>query len=332
MRDLLSRLDGLLTEGPVGRAVVVRTWGSAPRPEGSVMLGTTAGAMAGSVSGGCVEASVLEAIIQAIRSSEPRLIRYTVTDARAWEVGLSCGGTVEVLVEPSVRAEVLAAARDRAGGVVATVIDGAPIGPPPSSVEELLRGPMAEAAERGRSEVVAVPGPAGALTVFLEVVPPVRTLVIVGAVHVAQALVTLAAPLGYRTIVVDGREALLTRDRFPEASELMAGWPAEVLPRLPLDRATAVCVLSHDPRFDEPAIAIALRSEAGYVGAIGSRATQHSRRERLRAEGFTDAQLERLHGPIGLDLGGRQAGEIALAILAEITAVRHGRGGRPRST
>jgi xanthine dehydrogenase accessory factor len=169
----------------------------------------------------------------------------------------------------------------------------------------------------------------GPITVFLEVFPRQPRLVIFGGVQIAVALVPFAKALGYHTIVADGREAFLGRERFPEADELVLAWPEEAFKRIGLDSACYVCVLSHDPKFDEPALQIALRSPAAYVGAIGSRKTQAARRERLRESGLTDAQVERLHGPIGLDLGGRQPAETALAILAEMTAVRYGRiGGR----
>jgi xanthine dehydrogenase accessory factor len=164
-----------------------------------------------------------------------------------------------------------------------------------------------------------------ATAVFLEVFPRRPTLLIFGGVHVATHLVHMAKPLGYRTVVADGREGFLTRERFPTADALILGWPADVFTRVGIDSATCICLLTHDPKFDEPALDIALRSPAVYVGAIGSRKTQQVRRERLRAAGFTEAEVARLHGPIGLDLGGREPAEIALAILAEISAVRHRR-------
>jgi xanthine dehydrogenase accessory factor len=148
--------------------------------------------------------------------------------------------------------------------------------------------------------------------------------VIFGGVHIAVALVPLARLLGYRTIVADGRQAFLTRERFPQADELILGWPEEAFARIGLDASCYVCILSHDPKFDEPALRLALRSPAAYIGAIGSKKTQASRREWLRAEGFTEAQIARVHGPIGLALGGRDPSETALAILAEMTRVRYG--------
>jgi len=339
MRDLLPEYDSLTRYGPVGRAVVLQVWGSAPRPEGSCLLATPDGRMAGSVSGGCVETAAAEEIREAIQRNSPRRVSWGVTHERAWEMGLSCGGTIEVLVEPSVRPEILESAKALPGSVVATVVGGtAPI------------GSGAVVSETDPDRIVGDPGPlSGAITalakhalggltsrvetvpgtdveVFLEVFPRRPTLLVFGGVHIAMALVRLARPLGFRTVVADGREGFLTRERFPDADQLILGWPDQVFREVGLDSATCVCVLTHDPKFDEPALELALRSRACYVGAIGSRKTQAHRRERLRAAGFTEAEIARLHGPIGLDLGGRAPAEIALAILGEITAVRYGKG------
>jgi xanthine dehydrogenase accessory factor len=192
---------------------------------------------------------------------------------------------------------VAAAARDRLGGLNSSVVT---VGDPP-------------------------------VELFLETFPRRPTLLIFGGVHIATALARLAKPLGFRTVIADGREAFLTRDRFPDADELILGWPEEVFRRAGIDAATCICLLTHDPKFDEPAIRIALRSPACYVGAIGSRKTQKLRRDQLREAGFTEEEIARLRGPIGLDLGGRAPEEIALSILAEITAVRYGRPvGPPR--
>ena len=341
MRELLEEYERLLASGPVGRAVVTQVWGSAPRPEGASLLAGPNGGMAGSVSGGCVEGAAAEEVRSAIAEGAPRKASWGVTHERAWEMGLSCGGTIEVFVEPVVREEVLAAARRESGSVVATVIGGAaPLG---SGLVVLEDGTasrsgsfpselVAELTERARnalaglvSRVETLQSDAGAVEVFLEVFPRRPTLLVFGGVHIATALVRLAKPLGYRTVVADGREAFLTRERFPDADELILGWPEDVFRRVGLNAATCVVLLTHDPKFDEPALELALRSPAGYVGAIGSRKTQAHRRERLRTLGFSDADVARLHGPIGLDLGGREPAEIALAILAEISAVRHGR-------
>ena len=341
MRDLLSEYDEMAPAGPIGRAVVTQVWGSAPRPEGACLLATADGRMAGSVSGGCVESAAAEAIREAILKGSPTKAGWGVTHERAWEMGLSCGGTIEVFIEPEVRPEVLAAARRESGSVVATVIGGAaPLGSGmvfeegggaartgdlPPGLEARLAEPAAAALAGLTSRVEKVGTDAGEVEVFLEVFPRRPTLLIFGGVHIAMALVRLAKPLGYRTVVADGREAFLTRDRFPDADELILGWPEAVFRRVGLNAATCVCLLTHDPKFDEPALDLALKSPACYIGAIGSKKTQAHRRERLRAAGFSDAEIARLHGPIGLDLGGRAPADIALAILAEISAVRHGK-------
>lgn len=357
----LTDLHDLAAAGArVGRAVVSQVWGSAPRGEGACMLATEGGRLAGSVSGGCVENAVAAEIAAAIARGTAKQVTFGVSDEAAWEVGLSCGGTIKVFVEPAVSAAVSEAASGPGGVVVATVVDGvavpgavlvvrddgtrgAPVAPPGATAAEAaealaILGALADRVETAARAVLAhntsrtesFAGPAGApVTVLLELFPRRPTLVIFGGVHVAQPLVTLARALGYRTVVADGRAAWVTRERFPDADELLVAWPEEAFAAIGLDAATCVCLLSHDPKFDEPAMRLALRSPAAYVGAIGSRKTQAKRRERLRAEGFSEAELARLRGPIGLDLGGREPRETALAILAEITAARFGGSGRP---
>jgi xanthine dehydrogenase accessory factor len=338
MRDLLADYERLIAAGrPLGRAVVTSVWGSAPRAEGASMLATADGVMAGSVSGGCVEAAVSEEIGAALARGTPRLVTFGVSDQQAWEVGLACGGTIKVLVEPSVRPELLAAARGPGGEVLATVVEGPGLGrwarvfedgrvetEPGGEIPDAVRDAALAALRLERSATLALETPEAPSAVFLEVFPRQPRLVVFGGVHIAVALVPLARALGYRTIVADGRQAFLTRERFPEADELILGWPEQAFERIGLDRSCYVCVLSHDPKFDEPALKAALRSPAAYIGAIGSKKTQGARREWLRSEGFTEEEIARVHGPIGLDLGGRQPAETALAILAQMTAVRYG--------
>jgi len=275
---------------------------------------------------------VVEAIAEAIAEGKPRMLDFTVTHERAWEVGLACGGSIGVFVEPEVRPELLEAASGPGGVVVASVIGGAaPLGRPDPAIASAIREEAASALASLASRVATVPTPAGDVSVFLEVYPKQPTLFIIGAVHIAESLCQLARPLGYRTVVADGRAAFLTRERFPGVDLLVQAWPEDAFREVGIDDATCICVLSHDPKFDEPALDAALRSPAAYIGAIGSRKTQEIRRERLKQAGFSVEEVARLHGPIGLDLGGRDPGEIALAILAEITAVRHGKGGGRRA-
>ena len=338
MRDLIETYERLSAGGrKVGRAVVTSIWGSAPRAEGASMLATADGVVAGSVSGGCVEAATASEIAAAIERGSPKLVTFGVSHERAWEVGLACGGTLKVFVEPQMRPEVLAAARGPGGEVLATVVEGPATGSwlrissdgavagAADLPHDAIRDAALSALSGEASGTVSVETPGGMASVFLEVFPRQPRLVIFGGVHIAVALVPLARRLGYRTIVADGREAFLTRERFPEADELILAWPEEAFRRIGLDASCYVCVLSHDPKFDEPALRLALRSPAAYIGAIGSKKTQASRRERLAGEGFTPGEIARIHGPIGLDLGGRAPAETALAILAEMTVVRYGR-------
>jgi xanthine/CO dehydrogenase XdhC/CoxF family maturation factor/glutamate/tyrosine decarboxylase-like PLP-dependent enzyme len=355
VRELLEALQTWQAEGVgVGRAVVVRTFGSAPRPEGAVLLGAADGRLAGSVSGGCVEGAAFEEIEEARRTGRSRVIRYGISDEQAWDVGLACGGTIDVLVEPLVRPELVTAASSRDGRAVLTLLppDAPPpefgaaergIGAPPApaivvdgagrpleaggpAVPEELAAAARHRVAEGTSGTVAL---ADGRQWFVEAFSARPRLVIVGAVQVAIPLVTLAATLGYETVVIDGRAAFLNHERFPHADRLELGWPDEVAERIGLGPADAVAVLSHDVKFDEPAIVTALRLGCRYVGAVGSRKTQADRRARLLAAGVSEADLARLHGPIGLDLGGRAPAETALAIIAQVVAARYGADGGP---
>jgi xanthine dehydrogenase accessory factor len=323
MRELRADLERFDGAGPVSRAVVLATWGSSPRPAGAVLLRAADGRMAGSVSGGCVENAVLEEMAIAAKTGRSKRLRYEVSDETAWNVGLACGGTIEVLVEPEVALELRGAIADVRGSVLVTSLDGsgrcrvlendamACAGTP-----EEVRKATLEILRTGRSVVMGDPER------FFEAIPRAPELLIVGAGHVAQELVPLARRMGFRTLVLDAREAFLTAERFPEADELVPGWPAETLPPR-LGPASYVAVLSHDPKFDEPCVRQALRSAARYVGVIGSKKNQEKRRAALLAEGFSEEEIGRLHGPIGLPLGGNQPNEVALSIAAEIVKARH---------
>ena len=355
MRELLETVRAWQAEGTaLGRAVVIRTFGSAPRPEGATLVVTADGRLAGSVSGGCVEGAAHEEIQAARAAGVSRVIRYGISDEQAWDVGLACGGTIDVLVEPYLRPEVVDAAAGSTGSVVVIPLPadapGAAFGPhvpgagePPApaftvaddgslssstglpEADEAIAQAARQLLARGGSATVTVAG----RQFFLEGYRPVPRLVVVGAVQVAMPLVRIARELGYATVVVDGRAAFATRERFPDADRVIVGWPDEVAEQIDLGPADAVAVLTHDVKFDEPAIIEGLRRGCRYVGAVGSRKTQADRRARLRTAGVTDAQLARLRGPIGLDLGGRAPAETALAIMAEIVAERYGGSGSP---
>jgi len=357
MHEIATELARWLANGEqIALATVVWAHGSSPRPPGSRMAVTASGKMAGSVSGGCVEGAVLEEAQEVLAGGPPKRLRYGPADEdqadtpHPWEIGLACGGSIEVYVEPmtEIHRRLLTALEAEETVALATHL-GASVDPlengrivdvrnvrghllawPDGRLEgdrSLFPSPIA-------SRLVALfPGPAAELErgprgdVFFEVVAPPPTLIIVGAVHIAMSLVTLAQALDFRVRVVDARRVFATRERFPTADELTVAWPQDVLEAEALGPHHYVVILSHDPKFDLPALRVVLRSGAAYVGLLGSRGTQEKRRSALREEGFSETELARIHGPVGLDLGGRKPSEIALAILAEIVAVRYGRSG-----
>jgi xanthine dehydrogenase accessory factor len=311
MREVLGELEQWTREGEdVAIATVVETWGSSPRPLGSKMLVTRSGKMAGSVSNGCIEGAVFEEAQKVLQSGTSKIAAFGVADDVAFEVGLACGGHIEVFVQPLApvhRQLVGMLHRDEAATLRTNLVSGE---------AELVKGTPAgtELARRDGD-------------IFVEPFRRLAHLVIVGAIHIAIPLHRLARLMGYRVTVIDARAKFATRERFPEADELIVAWPDEALDKLAIDNSTYVVILTHDPKFDLPALRSVLRHEAGYVGAIGSRKTNQNRFDALRKEGFTEAELARVHGPIGLDLGSRGAEETALGILAEITAVRFGGSG-----
>jgi xanthine dehydrogenase accessory factor len=349
MRELLETYDAWRRDGlEVGRAVVVRTFGSAPRLEGAVLLVAADGRLMGSVSGGCVEGAAAEEVARARETGRSRVIRYGISDEQAWDVGLACGGTIDVLAEPSVAVAVVDAARQPGSAIVTPLPSELPppaVGPwpagegdPPAdpvavgsgdaaggSLPSTVRARAREALDAGRSELVLEDGRGW----FVESFPAPPRLIAVGATEVTRHLVRLARELGYVTIVVDARPAFATPERFPDVDRLLVAWPDEAFDEIGLGPRDAVAVLSHDPKFDEPAIVEAFRRGARYVGAVGSRKSQAARRERLLAAGLGEADLGRLRGPIGLDLGGREPNETALAIVAEVVAARRGGSGAP---
>ena len=294
----------------VAVATVVATRRSAPRPVGSKLVVSETGQLAGSVSGGCVESDVVLAAQDVLEGGPPRLLTYGITDEMAFGVGLPCGGEIDVFVEELTDAE--------RPDVTLTVVAGEGVG------ERLDDPELVEAARRrGRSHVLEV----GDRTVLADVSAPPPRLFVYGAVDTAEALCRAAKLLGWRTVVADARASFATPERIPSADELLLLWPEEALAQVEPDPGTAVVVLTHDDKFDLPLIRGALASDAFYVGWIGSRRNQARRRDLLREDGVTDAELDRISGPSGLDIGADTPAETALSMLAEIIAVRANRAG-----
>jgi xanthine dehydrogenase accessory factor len=311
MREVLGELEQWTREGEdIALATVVETWGSSPRPLGSKMVVTKSGKMAGSVSNGCIEGAVFDEAQKVLKSGKSKLAAFGVADDVAFEVGLACGGHIEVFVQPlgpAHRQLIAMLERNEAATLRTNLVTGE---------VELTRGAPSgsELARRDGDD-------------FIEPVRRPAHLVIVGAIHIAIPLHRLAKLMGYRVTVVDARSKFATKERFPEADELIVAWPDEAMAKLTMDNSTYVVILTHDPKFDLPALRSVLGRDVGYIGAIGSRKTNQNRFDALRAEGFSEDQLSKVHGPVGLDLGGRGAEETALGILAEITATRFGGSG-----
>ncbi len=333
--DVLGQAAAWKKEGKeVATATVVTTWGSAPRPVGSLLAVDGNGNFVGSVSGGCIEGAVVREALEVMQEGRPRLLEFGVSNAEAWEVGLACGGTIEIYVEPWGRSpkqrnllhQLLADLAAKRPVALATnlksgeknllyLIENNDISPWTDATRAALRADKSGTVE----------GPDG--QVFVNVFNPPLRRIIVGAVHITQSLAPMAKLTGYEVIVVDPRRAFATEERFPGLI-LLDDWPDEAMARLEPDGRTAVVALTHDPKLDEPALAAALKSDAFYVGALGSKKTHAARLERLRGEGLSEVELARIHGPIGLAIDAETPAEIAVAVMAQVTQALR-RAGNP---
>jgi len=334
MWDILTDLQCWLEEGQsIALATVIQTWGSSPRGAGSKMAITSDGKIAGSVSGGCVENAVIEAGIQSLETNQPQLLHFGVADETAWEVGLACGGSIDVFVKPLDKVffeEICAVIEKGQPATTVTVVRGPDgilgreflmlennrfTGLPGNGWDNQILDLATKVLSQGASQRVTL---SDELEVFFEAILPPPALIMVGGVHITVALASLAKTLGYRTIVIDPRKAWGSVDRFPHVDQLLQMWPEEAFEQIEVTRSTAIAMLTHDPKLDDPALKIALSSPAFYIGALGSMTTNEKRRERLLKDGVSELQLSRLHAPIGLDIGAQSPEEIALAIMAEV--------------
>ena len=340
MRDILSNLEkwDAGENKSIALATVIQTWGSSPRRAGAKMAITPDGKIAGSVSGGCVEGAVFESGVEVLKSNHPQLLHFGVADETAWEVGLACGGSIDIFVQPldpeffkSLRSVLV----EERPAVTVTVVrgpstlmghevllreDGSVSGSIDKDLDAIALDLAKETLSRGESRRAMLHE---AVEVFVEVILPPPTVIAVGGVHITIALMALAKTLGYRTVVIDPRSAFGNETRFPNVDRLIPLWPDEAFQQIPITRSTAIAMLTHDPKLDDPALKIALPSPAFYVGALGSKTTQSKRRQRLLEDGLTEELLSRLHGPIGLEIGAGTPEEIAMSIMAEIVAARN---------
>ena len=295
MDDVLAKAEEWRAAGEdVALATVVATRRSAPRPLGSKLAVTRSGRMFGSVSGGCVEADVAERCQAVLAGEVPVVVSYGIEDEQAWTVGLPCGGEIDVFLEP------FAGAPGRERGASYVVVEGAGVGERWETDEAATTGLREEEGRR----------------LFVEPIGPPPRLVAVGAGDIAEALCAYARPLGWRTVVVDPRAALATRERVPSADEIVVAWPDEI----EVDVGTALVSLVHEERIDLPALRRGVEGGAFYVGALGSKRTQAKRREQL------GGVADRVRGPVGIDLGAQTPAEIALEIIAEVLATYRGAG------
>lgn len=329
MRELLPDLENWLAKGErVALATVLSTWGSAPRMAGSTMAVSESGGLVGSVSGGCVEGAVIHAAGEVIKSGKPQRLHFSVADDTAWGVGLACGGEIELFVQPvneEIFKELLPRLKADQGMVLSTIVKG--------NEEDL--GSQVLTDNAGKTIVASGYTPNLSLQngkepkliadktgneVFANPLPASPTLMMIGGVHIAIALAKLAQAMNFRTVIVDPRKAFATTERFGNADKLIQAWPQAAFEQMPLNGSSAVASLSHDPKLDDPALVAALQSPAFYVGALGSKKNQERRRERLLQAGVKEKDLDRLHAPIGIEIGAETPEEIALAIMAEVVA------------
>jgi xanthine dehydrogenase accessory factor len=320
VRDILRTLERWAADGtPVAIATVVDTERSAPRQPGAALAVSGGGDVAGSVTGGCVEPAVYGEAREVLAGGDPRLKTYGIADEEAFEVGLPCGGTVHIFVDrldPELVAPIAEAVREERPIALEIRITGEDAG-----AKRLVGpdddGPAAQLLARGETGIVDTPD--GQLFVSSFALRP--AMYVFGAVDHAAAVAEVGRFLGFRVTICDARAKFATRERFPDVDELVVEWPDKFLADAPVDERTAICVLTHDHKFDVPVLKVALETPAGYIGAMGARRTNEDRAERLRAEGVTEDELARIHAPIGLKIGSRTPQEVAVAVAAEIVQV-----------
>ena len=340
MREVIADIERWRgSNEPVALATVVETWGSAPRGVGAKLALTPSGRIVGSVSGGCVEGAVFESGVETLNTGRARLLSFGVADETAWEVGLACGGHIEVFVEPLIDDHLQIVSKWMAreeSGAVATVIKG-PDGYMGRKLYVTAGGSQQGTIHHDADDKIAALAKSALLTarsgsysmhvaphelvVFVDTILPAPALILVGGAHIAIALTTIARAVGFHTIVIDPRRAFGNIERFPHVDRLIQAWPDDAFKDVTITESTAVAMLTHDPKIDDPALKYVLLTPAFYIGALGSSATHAKRRRRLLDTGVAPQLVDRIHSPIGLDINAQTPEEIAVAVMAEIIAV-----------
>jgi len=352
MREIISTIQKWQQAGKkMALATVLRAEGSSPRPVGSKMIVSEKGEMMGSISGGCVESSVIEEALVCLEDHKIRIQHYGIDNSNPWTVGLACGGQIDVFIEPlfdpqlpnGFSSEILTASinlleKDTPFSLCLV------LSPPMQGARAILQNNQCitgesnsewvnrlckahftnDLAETHPQIVELEPVDDGTIKVFIEPIHPQPRMIIIGAVHIAVSLTMFANVLDYKTIIIDPRKAFLTRDRFPKADELVNRWPQDILPSMNISPRDCVIVLSHDEKIDVPALKEAITSSAGYIGMLGSKKTKAARFESLTNLGIPIDKLQKVHAPIGLNIGAVEPQEIAASIMAEIIASRRG--------
>ena len=307
-------LSSIATGSRVAIATVMETWGSAPRPVGAQLVILDDGTFQGSVSGGCVEGAVVAEALEVLETGEPRILEYGVSDEEVFAVGLACGGEIKILVEPIGIGQ--GPSLELLQSMVELQANRMPIGLETNlqTWQRKLICPT-DSPERFAKDNSGVDG-----DIFLIIQNPALRLIVIGAVHIAQALLPMARGAGYITYLIDPRESFGSIARFPDQA-IVNEWPDTAVEQLGLDSRTALVTLTHDPKLDTPALTQALCSSAFYIGALGSARTHDKRRAQLTNLGFKDTEIDRIHGPVGSNIGAATPYEIAISIMAQITQV-----------
>jgi xanthine dehydrogenase accessory factor len=347
MDDIIIHQEKWLNEGKqTAIAIVVNKQGSALRPIGAKMAISEDGAIHGSVSGGCVENAVIEEALECIRSGQPRLLHYGVTDDTAWSMGLMCGGEIDILILPIkpgsetgfdriIVQKIIELQQKRQPYMLLIMLSGKKMGQTcilensggkidrnaAALVERKLIPQLEQMMRTETSQILETQTG----RIYVDVGNPAPRVVIIGAVHIAMPLITMAKVLDFHTILIDPRKAFANPERFPDVDEMLTDWPVEGLAKIGLNNADYVLLISHDDKIDLPAAGAALKANAAYIGMLASRTTRERRFNLLVEEGYEREAVEKIHAPVGLDIGARTPEEIALSILAEITAFHYGR-------